>query len=109
MDTLLFPTFVGGAVILWGGGQLIALLVGLPLHEVSCIAIVAPGKQVDQPETLPVQRPHQVGHLVVEIGLLGGHFLCCHDVIVVPDAVCFVIDVVGHLLGCLLFCIIIRA
>jgi hypothetical protein len=44
--------------------------------------------------------------LAVEIGLLSGHFLWHHDVVVVPNAICLANIVVGHLLGCLLVCII---
>jgi hypothetical protein len=44
--------------------------------------------------------------LAVEISLLGCHFLRHHEVVVVLNAVHLIADVVGPLLGCLLFCII---
>ena len=57
-------------------------LVGLPLREVPLVSIVAPGEQVDRLEASPVQSPRQVGRLAMEPGLLIGHILRRHDVVV---------------------------
>ena len=75
-----FVSLLGGVAVLHH--EQFLELVGLPLREVPLVSIVAPGEQVDRLEASPVQSPRQVGRLAMEPGLLIGHILRRHDVVV---------------------------